>query len=46
MRTIVVQLGSRLLNKVESEAKAMGASLSHLGTFDWQAKDFLSESWL
>lgn len=33
-------LGSRLLNKVESEAKAMGASLSHLDTFDWQAKDF------
>ncbi|MBI2792807.1 MAG: GNAT family N-acetyltransferase [Gammaproteobacteria bacterium] len=34
------QLGSRLLNKVESEAKAMGANLSHLDTFDWQAKDF------
>jgi GNAT superfamily N-acetyltransferase len=34
------QLGSRLLNKVESEAKAIGARLSHLDTFDWQAKDF------
>jgi GNAT superfamily N-acetyltransferase len=34
------QLGSLLLSKVESEAKSMGASLSHLDTFDWQAKDF------
>ncbi|MBA2657238.1 MAG: GNAT family N-acetyltransferase [Tatlockia sp.] len=34
------QLGSLLLNKVEYEAKLMGASLSHLDTFDWQAKDF------
>jgi GNAT superfamily N-acetyltransferase len=34
------QLGSILLNKVETEAKLMGASLSHLDTFDWQAKDF------
>jgi GNAT superfamily N-acetyltransferase len=34
------QLGSLLLKKVEDEAKSMGASLSHLDTFDWQAKDF------
>lgn len=32
--------GTRLLNKVEEQAKLMGASLSHLDTFDWQAKDF------
>ncbi|HXH54268.1 MAG TPA: GNAT family N-acetyltransferase [Gammaproteobacteria bacterium] len=34
------QFGSLLLSKVESEAKPMEASLSHLDTFDWQAKDF------
>jgi GNAT superfamily N-acetyltransferase len=34
------QLGSILLKKVEDEAKSMGGSLSHLDTFDWQAKDF------
>ena len=34
------QLGSDLLRKVESEAKSMGATLAHLDTFDWQAKDF------
>ncbi len=34
------QLGSLLLSKVEREAKSMGGSLSHLDTFDWQAKDF------
>ena len=34
------QLGSLLLNKVEVEARSMGASPSHLDTFDWQAKDF------
>jgi len=34
------QLGSLLLNKVEDQAKTMEASLSHLDTFDWQAKDF------
>jgi GNAT superfamily N-acetyltransferase len=34
------QLGSLLLNKVEAEAKAIGVSLSHLDTFDWQAKEF------
>jgi GNAT superfamily N-acetyltransferase len=33
-------LGSKLLNKVEVEAKAMGSTLSHLATFDFQAKDF------
>jgi GNAT superfamily N-acetyltransferase len=34
------QLGSLLLSKVEAEARSMGANLSHLDTFDWQAKDF------
>jgi GNAT superfamily N-acetyltransferase len=34
------KLGSQLLERVEQEAKAMGASLSHLDTFDFQAKDF------
>ena len=33
-------LGSLLLNKVEAEAKAMGAGLAHLDTFNFQAKDF------
>ena len=33
-------LGTALLNKVESEAKALGATLVHLDTFDFQAKDF------
>jgi len=33
-------LGIELLNKVESEAKAIGATLVHLDTFDFQAKDF------
>lgn len=33
-------LGSFLLNKVEMEARAMGAKLAHLDTFDFQAKDF------
>ncbi len=33
-------LGSLLLNKVEVEAKAIGARLIHLDTFDFQAKDF------
>ncbi|MBS0287494.1 MAG: GNAT family N-acetyltransferase [Proteobacteria bacterium] len=33
-------LGTLLLNKVENEAKAMGAKLVHLDTFDFQAKDF------
>ena len=34
------QLGTLLLNKAETEAKLMGATVSHLDTFDWQAKDF------
>tara|TARA_R110002124_G_scaffold52032_2_gene150095 strand:+ start:12887 stop:13060 length:174 start_codon:yes stop_codon:yes gene_type:complete len=33
-----------LLRKAEIEAKSMGASLSHLDTFDWQAKDFYLKS--
>ena len=34
------EIGSYLLNKVEVEAKILGAPLSHLDTFDFQAKDF------
>ncbi|MFO8991857.1 GNAT family N-acetyltransferase [Legionella pneumophila serogroup 1] len=34
------QLGTYLLNKVEDEAKKEGATLAHLDTFDFQAKDF------
>lgn len=33
-------IGTTLLNKVESEAKAIGATTSHTDTFDWQAKGF------
>ena len=33
-------LGSKLLSHVENEAKKLGATLAHLGTFDFQAKDF------
>lgn len=33
-------LGTYLLNKVEDEAKKEGATLVHLDTFDFQAKDF------
>ena len=33
-------LGSYLLKKVEEEAKVLGATLAHLDTFDFQAKDF------
>lgn len=33
-------LGANLLQQVEKEAVAMGAYLSHLDTFDFQAKDF------
>lgn len=32
--------GSRLLTYVEKEAKQLGATLAHLDTFDFQAKDF------
>ncbi|TAL62471.1 MAG: N-acetyltransferase, partial [Legionella sp.] len=35
-----MQLGSQLLARVEADAKAMGARLCHLDTFDFQAKDF------
>ena len=33
-------LGSKLLSRVENEAKKLGATLAHLDTFDFQAKDF------
>lgn len=33
-------LGTLLINKIEDEAKAFGALMSHTDTFDWQAKDF------
>jgi GNAT superfamily N-acetyltransferase len=33
-------LGAILLNKVEEKAKQLGATLAHLDTFDFQAKDF------
>ena len=33
-------LGTHLLNKVEMQAKEIGATLVHLATFDFQAKDF------
>ena len=33
-------LGSELLQKVEKNAKASGAALCHLDTYDFQAKDF------
>lgn len=36
-------IGTLLLNKVEKEAKAKGAKLAHLYTFDFQAKDFYLE---
>lgn len=36
----IKQLGTKLLLHVEKEAKNLGASLSHLDTFDFQAKDF------
>ena len=32
--------GSQLLNYVEKEAKALGSTLVHFDTFDFQAKDF------
>lgn len=34
------QLGSKLLHKVEQDAKACGATVIHTDTFDWQAKGF------
>lgn len=33
-------IGSKLLRKIEEEAKNYGATASHTDTFDWQAKDF------
>lgn len=33
-------LGKTLLQKVEAQAKAMGAALVHLDSFDFQNKDF------
>ena len=33
-------LGTLLLNQVEADARAMGAKMSHLDTFNHQAKDF------
>jgi GNAT superfamily N-acetyltransferase len=33
-------LGTTLLKHAEDEARAMGVTLSHLDTFDFQAKDF------
>lgn len=33
-------LGALLLNQVEVDARAMGAKLNHLDTFNHQAKDF------
>ena len=33
-------LGSKLLSHVEDEAKKLGATLAHLDSFDFQAKDF------
>lgn len=33
-------LGSRLLQKVEVQAKNLGSKLAHLDTFDFQARDF------
>lgn len=33
-------IGTKLMEKVEQTAKQKGASLIHLDTFDWQAKEF------
>ncbi|WP_395946993.1 GNAT family N-acetyltransferase [Caedibacter taeniospiralis] len=35
-----LDFGSKLLNATERKAKSMGAILSHLDTYGWQAKDF------
>jgi GNAT superfamily N-acetyltransferase len=32
--------GKRLLDQAEAKAKNLGGYMSHLDTFDWQAKDF------
>lgn len=34
------KLGTKLLDRVEQEAKALGVTLVHLDTFDFQAPDF------
>jgi GNAT superfamily N-acetyltransferase len=33
-------LGTNLINQLEKDAKEMGATLAHLDTLDFQAKDF------
>lgn len=33
-------LGTALMNQIENDARKMGATLAHLDTFDFQAKDF------
>jgi GNAT superfamily N-acetyltransferase len=33
-------LGTQLMSRLESEAKSRGSSLSHLDTFDFQARSF------
>lgn len=33
-------LGSRLLQKIEAEAKALGTTLANLNSYEFQAKDF------
>ena len=35
--------GKLLLDKAESEAKKLGGYMSHLDTFDWQAKEFYEQ---
>jgi GNAT superfamily N-acetyltransferase len=32
--------GRLLMDKAETKAKSLGGCMSHLDTFDWQAKDF------
>ncbi len=32
--------GKRLLDRAESESQQLGGYMSHLDTFDWQAKEF------
>jgi ribosomal protein S18 acetylase RimI-like enzyme len=32
--------GKRLLDRAESESQKLGGYMSHLDTFDWQAKEF------
>jgi GNAT superfamily N-acetyltransferase len=37
-------LGTRLLNRIEHEARKRGCSLVHLDTFDFQAREFYENS--